>query len=489
MDDAVLTYGDWNAQADRVAEGLAALGLEPGDRLGMRFRLCLEWFIVQRALQKLGVAQVAVNWRLTPDEARYILRDSGARGLACTDPDPTGWSAQGLDLLVTVGQEPGGPGVRLEELLATPEPTPRFGPLRPLMILYTSGTTGAPRGVPPHDPSRGDLQRLLRYSQSLEGVPPQAEGGVCLLTLPVHHGAGPQAATAACAAGGTVVLLDPYDAAEALRLIEQHRVEVWSSVPTMLLRLQNLPDDIFRSYDLSSIKAIGTGAAPVPQSLKEWIVEQFGAGVLWEAYGATEAGMISYTPPEHQLSKPGTSGLPYAGVEIAIVDEDWNRLAAGETGEIAVNTPVVLTHYIGHEPLGEDTIRDGFYRTGDIGHLDEDGFLFITDRKKDMIVAGGVNIYPAEIEAAMVTHPDVVEAAVIGIPQDDFGEQPLAFVIAKDGSACSVEDLAAFLTTRLASYKRPREYRFVEELPRNPMGKVLKHELRRPFWQDRDRAV
>jgi long-chain acyl-CoA synthetase len=357
------------------------------------------------------------------------------------------------------------------------------------MILYTSGTTGAPRGVPPHDPSRGDLQRLLRYSQSLEGVPPQAEGGVCLLTLPVHHGAGPQAATAACAAGGTVVLLDPYDAAEALRLIEKHRVEVWSSVPTMLLRLQNLPDDIFHNYDLSSIKAIGTGAAPVPQSLKEWIVEQFGDGVLWEAYGATEAGMISYTRPEHQLSKPGTSGLPYEGVEIAIVDEDWNRLPAGETGEIAVNTPVVLERYIGHDPLGEDTIRDGFYRTGDIGHLDEDGFLFITDRKKDMIVAGGVNIYPAEIEAAMVTHPDVVEAAVIGIPQEDFGEQPLAFVIAKDGSACSAEGIAEFLTTRLASYKRPREYRFVEELPRNPMGKVLKHELRRPFWQDRDRAV
>jgi long-chain acyl-CoA synthetase len=294
---------------------------------------------------------------------------------------------------------------------------------------------------------------------------------------------------AACAAGGTAVLLDPYDAREALRLIETHRVEAWAGVPTMLLRIQSLPDEVFRNYDLSSLKILSTGAAPVPQSLKHWIVERLGHGLLWEAYGVTEAGMICCAEPEHQLTKPGTSGLPYDGVEVAIVDEDWTRLPTGATGEIAVDTPLVLERYLGREPLGEDTIKDGYYRTGDIGHLDEDGFLFVTDRKKDMIVAGGVNIYPAEIEAALVAHPDVVEAAVIGIPQETFGEQPLAFVLAKRTSGLTEADLAAFLEGRLAAYKRPRRYSFVEDLPRNPMGKVLKHELRRPFWEGRERAV
>ena len=488
--DTVMTYGEWNDRADRVADGLAALGLRRGDRLGMRFRLGVEWFVVQRALQKLGVAQVAVNWKLTPDEAIYITGDSQAKGLACNDADPSGWSRHDVGVLITVGQPAGGPGVRCEDLLDTPVTTPRFGPLRPAMILYTSGTTGAPRGVPPLDPAMvEDADRLLRYDGSVASVPPYPDAPVVLLTLPVHHGAGPLAATQTCARGGTVITLDPYDAEGALRLIDRHKVQVWTAVPTMLLRIQSLPDHVLDRYDLSSLTALITGAAPVPQSLKEWIVDRLGNGILWEAYGASEAGMISYSPPEYQLTKPGTSGIPYDGVDIAIVDEAWNRLPVGQTGEIAVNTPRVLGHYLGRDKLGEDAIKDGFYRTGDVGHLDEDGFLFITDRIKDMIIAGGVNIYPAEIEKVLVEHPAVVDAAVIGIPQDDFGEQPMAFVVAEPAAALSEKDLLEFLEGRLASYKRPRRLAFVDELPLSPAGKVLKNVLRAPYWTGRERHV
>jgi long-chain acyl-CoA synthetase len=296
-------------------------------------------------------------------------------------------------------------------------------------------------------------------------------------------------ATAACARGGTVIVLDPYDPEEALRLIDRHKVQVWTSVPTMLLRIQALGDLVVDRYDLSSITALNTGAAPVPQSLKEWIVDQLGGGVLWEAYGASEAGMICYAAPEHQLTRPGTSGIPYDAVEIAIVDDDWNRLPAGATGEIAVNTPTVLSGYLGQEPLGENTVKDGFYRTGDVGHLDADGFLFITDRIKDMIVAGGVNIYPAEIEKALVEHPHVIDAAVIGIPEPDFGEQPLAFIVGEPGVELTADDLLSFLDGRLASFKKPRQFEFVGELPLSPMGKVLKTELRAPYWKGRDRRV
>ena len=199
--------------------------------------------------------------------------------------------------------------------------------------------------------------------------------------------------------------------------------------------------------------------------------------------------MLTYISPADQLRKPGSSGRPYEGVEVVIVDGDWNQLPAGQTGEIAVRTPVVLKGYLGHEPLGEDTLKEGFYRTGDVGYLDDEGFLFITDRAKDMIVAGGVNIYPAEIEKTIVEHPGVEDCAVIGIPQDDFGEQPLAFVVPRPGRSVTAEDLLAFLDGRLASFKKPRRIEFVGSLPLSPMGKVLKTELRKPYWEGRERNV
>ena len=486
----VLTYKEWNEAANRVAEGLARHGLGHGDRIGMRFRLSAEWFVIQRALQKLGVAQVAVNWRLTPEEATYILRDSGAKGLACNDVDANGWISDDVGLLITVGQPNGSGGERYEDLLTTPCPSPRFGPARPQLVLYTSGTTGRPRGVAPLNPAEvTDFDRLLRYGTSVMSVPPVPDGVRTLLTMPIHHGAGPQIASKTCAHGGTVVVLDPYRPEEALALIDKYKVQSWVAVPTMLLRIQKLPEEVLDRYDLSSLADIGVGAAPVPQSLKEWIIERFGDDVLWESYGASEAGMISYTEPRYQLTKPGTSGRPYDGVEIAIVDENWAPLPAGAVGEIAVNTPIVLRNYLGGPDLGEDVIKDGFYRTGDVGYLDEDGFVFITDRIKDMIVAGGVNIYPAEIEKALVSHRGVVDAAVIGIPHEDFGEQPLAFIVSDAGSTPTEAELLEHLDAQLAKYKQPRRFVFVDELPRNPIGKVLKNELRKPYWEGQQRHV
>lgn len=492
-DDEVMTYAEWDDRANRVADSLATAGLTRGDRLGMRFRLGVEWFVVQRALMKLGVTQVAVNWRLTPSEALYILRDSGAEGLACNDPDPSAWAAHDIGLLLTVGQPPGSAGLRYEDLLAEGEPVPRFGRRGTDMVLYTSGTTGAPKGVPPSTgrSRRGDvdLDRLVRYAAAVGKVPPFPRFARSLLSLPVHHGAGPAAATAACARGGFSVLLDPYDAEEALRLIDRHRIQVWSAVPTMLLRIQSLPPEVVDRYDLSSLEALSLGAAPVPFSLKRWIVEHLGDHVLWEGYGCSEVGMITYAAPEHQLAKPGTSGLPFDGVELAIVDDEWNQLPPGVTGEIAVSTPLGFSGYLGRDPLGDDVLRDGFYRTGDVGHLDEDGFLFITDRATDMIVAGGVNIYPAEIEKVLAEHPDVVEAAVIGIPHDEFGEQVMAFVVPVPDSDLTEASLRGFLDGRLAAYKHPRVYELTDELPHNPMGKVQKTELRARFWEGRERHV
>ena len=485
-----LTYGAWNEQSNRLADALVDLGLKQGDRLGMRFRLDFPWFVMQRAMQKLGIALVAVNWKLTPSEAMYIIRDSGANGLACDDRDVAPWAGQsGLGLLFTVGQDTEAPGHRIEDLVARGRPVQRFGPNRADSILYTSGTTGRPKGVPPL--AMDTLQRdvVMNHLKSVSAVPPLPDRPVILLALPLHHGAGPLAARNAAHKGGTVVLLDPYDPERALQLIEKHRIQVWTSVPTMLLRIQALPEDVFERYDLSSTTAWNTGAAPVPESLKQWIIEKIGTDVLWECYGCSEAGMLTYSSPQEQVEKPLSSGTPYEEVELKIVDDAWNALPPGQTGEIAARTPFVLKNYLGQAPLGEDTIKDGYYRTGDVGHLDEEGFLYITDRIKDMIVAGGVNIYPAEIERAIFEHPDVENCAVIGIPQEDFGEQILAFVVPRPSRSVDTDELARFLEPRLARFKRPRQYEVVDELPLNPTGKVLKTELRKPYWEGRSRNV
>ncbi len=487
--DRTVTYGEWNQSANRVADALLARGLKPGDKLGMRFRLGIEWFILQRALQKIDVAQVAVNWKLTAAEAAYILSDCGAIGLACDDADPTPWTAQDIGLLITVGEEADVSNIRLEDLLDEGKQIERNGPLRPNMVLYTSGTTGKPKGVPAGSRNTDDMDRLFKYAAAVISNPPITPKSVSLLTLPAHHGAGPLVAAMICNAGGTVVILDPYDPEEALRLIEKHRIDFWSTVPTMLLRIQALPQEVLEKYNTSSIATLSCGAAVVPFSLKKWIVARFGTTVLWEAYGTSETSMVSFMRPEDQLTKPGSSGRPIEGVDVAIVDGDWNRMPTGETGEIAVNSPVGLSAYVGQEPLGEEVLKDGFYRTGDVGRLDADGFLFITDRIKDMIVAGGVNIYPAEIENALVAHPEIENAAVVGIPDGDFGEKPMAFVVLAGQSVLQEADILAFLDGEIASFKKPRAFQFLDALPLNPMGKILKTELREPYWRNQERNV
>ena len=489
--DFVMSYSDWNKAADRMATALSNLGFKSGDRLGMRLRIDTPWFIIQRALQKLDITIVSVNWKLTPEEAQYILKDSGATALACDDGNVTAWTEMPeIKTLITVNQRADSPGHRFEDLVSQEAIGSFQTQPRQNSILYTSGTTGKPKGVPPADLSKIDPQVVARYMKAMASVPPlPKEHPVVLLTLPLHHGAGPQAAMAASLRGGTIVLLDPYDPAEVLRLIERHRVQVWTSVPTMLLRIKALGDEMVRTFDLSSITALNTGAAPVPKSLKSWVINTFGDSVLWEAYGCSEAGMLTYISPNEQAKKPESSGRPYPEVELKIIDEDWNEVPSGVAGEIAAKTPFVLKRYIGKPELGEDTLKDGFYRTGDVGHVDEDGYLFITDRIKDMIVAGGVNIYPAEIESAICEFPDVAHCAVIGIPHEDFGEQILAFIVSRSAKTVDTPKLAQFLEGRLAKFKRPHQYELVEELPLSPVGKVLKTELREPYWRHAERNI
>lgn len=493
-DGTPMTWKQWNDQANQLAEAFVQAGLGPRDVVAVRMKTRPEWFVVTRALAKIGCIQVGVNWRNTSAEMAYILHDSGAKGLICDDEDPSllaeSWKDRPSLVRFSVGvPRPVDGFLRYEDFVFRTDAPPRdSGVINPLTILYTSGTTGQPKGVLLSPELREKRKKELNeYVQDMSAH-------ICsdrmLLNLPVHHGAGPRSARITHMHGHTVYLMRRFDPEKTLAMIEQYRITFWYCVPTMLKRIAGLAPEVLQKYDVSSIKTLMCGADPVPPSLKEWAIQYFGDGCLYEGYGATEVSGVSMMPPEMQLVKPGSSGKPYRHVSISVRDDTGRELPPGEVGELWVKTPSTIDRYFNRPPLGPDTLdENGYFRTGDVGYLDEDGYLYITDRKKDMIISGGVNIYPAEIEAVLLKHPAVDEAAVIGIPDEDMGEQVKAFCVLKPGQSVSEEELLAFCSRELASYKRPRSIDFVASLPRNSLGKILKRELRAPYWKEFEKKV
>ncbi len=488
--DDVLTYGVWNDMANRVADSLYRLSPR-SERACVRMHARREWFIINLALEKLGWEHVSLNWRLTPHEVRGILTDSDP-GIFFFDDQPPGpliGECAGLGIpLVAVGADASG-ALAFGQLLDGPDPTPRSSVKRKSLITYTSGTTGRPMGVVRQLP--GDAAALARATEWTWANTSKHTGRDfrTLLSLPLHHGAGPRAAKVCHRGGGTVYVLDPFDPVQALEIIERERITNWKVVPTMLHRIRALPEEQLKSFDVSSLRSLALGAAPVPRALREWAVGYFGR-VLREGYGTSETGMVATLTPAMRPGEPGSCGRLRPHVEVRVTGPDGREVARGAEGELYVRTPMTITGYLGQGPLPGDLLtEDGFFRTGDIGRLDEDNFLYITGRIKDMIIAGGVNIYPAEIEQVLVEHPAVLDAAVIGIPEETFGEQVMAFCEIRAGAAVTQGELADFVSGRLAPFKRPRRIEFVAELPRNDTGKVLKRELRAPFWAGRELKI
>ncbi|MGY2812080.1 class I adenylate-forming enzyme family protein [Bradyrhizobium sp. USDA 4506] len=491
--DCYLTYAEWNEAANRVAEGLARLGVQSGDIVVLRTQIRREWAILASALAKSGCSLLGLNWRLTPGEVEYVLDNSGAAVFICDDADPTRLQPifAGLNIKVAVSIDTSADGfVSFRELMASP-PVPRFSAGDPSLIIYTSGTTGLPKGVvaKSRESIKSDRE-VAEYVQEVAASRGAIAGDVVLITLPMHHGAGPTELWNALRLGNRIVLLRRFDPKTTLALIDKHKVTAWFGVPTMYKRIAALGRSELEKYDVSFIRALSIGAAPVPIILKEWIDGYFGHGKLRERYGATETGMITHLEPDMHPLKLGSSGLPYKHVDIRIRDDSGADLPVGSVGEIWVRTPTIIRSYLNSGPLGAETLDgEGFFRVGDVGHLDEDGYLFITDRATDMIISGGVNIYPAEIEAVLLRHSVVQDAAVIGIPDDDFGEQVKAFVELRPGTTASSDEILDHAKAHLASYKCPKSIEIVDDLPRNTMGKVLKKELREPYWRGRERRV
>ncbi len=480
--DQAITYRELNTRSNQLAQALAIHGVKADDIIVARTHNCLEWAVISQAAGKLDARLLVQNWRLTPDETKHILKDSGAVAFICDDPDLSAIAPalESTHLKVKVAVNGSAKGFEPFNDLLVEEAPERIARRNPPLVVYTSGTTGFPKGV--------EMRRSLPPLAS-EHPQPSPEDGASLVNMPVHHASGPNQIWNAMAAGRQVVLVRKFDAEDTLKLIEKHKITHWSGVPTMYKRIAALPQSTIRKYDLSSLKAITIGAAPCAWPLKEWILDTFGE-ILSEGYGSTETGMVTNMPAKYQRKKPGSSGLPVSGVEIEIRNDDGAILQPGEVGELWVRTPGAIKNYLNAPKLSEKTLDErGFFNVEDKGYLDEDGFLFLTDRSKDMIISGGVNIYPAEIESALLEHPAILDAAVLGAPNEDFGEEVWAFMELKAEAKVSKEELFQHCQEKLASYKIPRKFEFVDELPRNTMGKILKRQLRDPLWAGKDKKI
>ncbi len=488
--DRALTWSEWDIQSNRLASALKKRGIEAGDIVVARTQIRTEWVILYQALAKLGCRLLGLNWRLTPAETEYVLANSAASGIVCDDQDPASvapaWA--NLPIKVAISIDTQTDGFEDWSAVLSEQSDDRFTTSTPPpLIVYTSGTTGLPKGVEMNQPRRGSEQEMKEYFRSMAERRSQREGDVVLVTMPLHHGAGPALVKETASKGNIQILQRRFDAEEALSLIDKYKITYWNGVPTMYKRMSGLPQNVLDKYDISSIRSLSIGAAPVTPELKAWITSYFG-DCLSEGYGSTETSMITSISSERLKEKPGSSGLPYRHVQIEIRDENNNLLPVGDVGEIWVRTPVTISTYL-NASEGNSCDENGFFQTGDVGRLDEDNYLYITDRVKDMIISGGVNIYPAEIENALLRHPALQDAAVIGIPHDEFGEQVMAFCEVKPEQTITIDELSAHCAGQLASYKRPRSFEIVKELPRNAMGKVLKRTLREPYWKGRERQV
>jgi acyl-CoA synthetase (AMP-forming)/AMP-acid ligase II len=486
-DGRSLTYAQYNARARRVANALRKLGVQAGDRVAVMAHNSIELLEIAGGLSKLSAIAVLLNYRLREHEVAYIINDSQAKvaiagpGLVEVVNRARGEVQEKIDYIAVGDDAPEG-WLRYEELLAaSSEDVPSSEGGLGSTMSYTSGTTGKPKGAyrPRGVPPAIVLSAVLAFELT--------EPDVHLLAGPYYHSAPSFFTALHLLIGSTVVIQSKYDPVEALRLIEQHKITTTFMAPTLLQRLCDVPEEVFGRYSVSLFRKIILGGAPCPYVLKVRATERFGQS-LWEFYGATETGIVTLLRPEDQLRKPGSCGKVGPGQEIRLLDAAGNDVPDGTPGEMWARNDFLAEYFNNPEATAKNT-RDGFFSVGDIAYRDDEGYYFICDRKIDMIISGGANIYPAEIEAALMEHPAVADVAVIGVPDPHWGESVKAVVELRPGASVTSEDLMAFCGERLADYKRPRSIDFVEELPRNPAGKLLKTRIREPYWKDTGRRI
>jgi long-chain acyl-CoA synthetase len=486
------SYAELNARANRAATAFAGLGLNAGQRCAHLHHNCIEGFEVGHALRKLGAVSTPMNTRLRGAEIAYLLNDSGARVVvagpeftAAVDEARPEVEDAGRRRWLALGDGAPPPGWRsYEEVLAAAGDAapPGSGAMGAPTMIYTAGTTGNPKGAVRGgglDPGViATWMAAFRFSGE----------DVHLLAGPSYHSAPGAFSGLQQMIGATTVVLRHFHAETALRLIAEHRVTTTFMAPILVRRILDLPDAVRLAHDVSSIRCVIVGAAPFPADLKRRAVEFLGPHVF-EFYGSTETGLVTLITPDDLLRKPQSCGRALPGVEIRLLDDDGEEVPEGEPGELWTRSPSVFTGYHNRPEATARNRRDGFFTVGDVAWRDDEGFIHICDRKVDMVISGGVNIYPAEIEAVLHGHPAVEDCAVIGVPDGEWGESLKAVVKLQPGGDAGEEELIGFVGERLAAYKRPRSVDFVDDFPRDAAGKLVKRLLRERYWTEAGRRV
>jgi fatty-acyl-CoA synthase/long-chain acyl-CoA synthetase len=486
----VWSYAELNRQANRLAHVFRDLDLKPGERFIWCGPNSPALVAVGHARAKIGATAVPLNYRLTAEEIAYIVEDADAV-LVYADAEYAETFARIRSQMRRVrhvvihgGQVPDGmlDGDALVARAGTAELPPAPSD-HPASMLYTSGTTGRPKGAvrQPLDPAA--VVPLLQHIG-------YREDDVYLTTGPLYHSGPGGFLQIAHLLGNTAVIQRKFDAEDWLRLVQTYRVTTTFSAPTPIRLVCNLPPAVKARYDRSSMKRMIANAAPWSFALKEQYLADFPEDSLWEVYGSTELGVDTVLAPRDQRRKPGSCGQPAPGVEIALIDEDGREVTGPNVpGEVYVKSANNFVDYHKAAEKFAASRRGDFLSVGDIAYRDAEGFYYICDRKSDMIISGGMNVYPAEIEAALERHPAVQEVAVFGIPSEEWGEAVHAVVVVRPGAVLTPDALMTFGRDHLASYKVPRSISLAGELPKTGSGKVLKRELREPFWQGRARRV
>ena len=486
------TYPALFGNALRASRGLAELGVGAGDRVALLMRNSIEFLEASIATVPLGASAVPINWHWRAEEIAHVLSDSEAKVLvvhadllgAIEAAVPAGAAV----VLVDAGGVADAPSsaIAWSDWMRTLEPWAQEPERAPLSIIYTSGTTGKPKGVvrtPSSDEEREATRAVLAEIFQL------AEGERTVIPAPMYHSA-PNVYALSCALlGMDMTIMESFDAEEFLRIVEDRRVTVVQMVPTMFVRMLALPAQRREAFDVSSLRWVVHAAAPCPPEVKRAMIDWLGP-IVAEYYGSTETGPVVYCTSEEWLAHPGTVGRAIGDARVKVLDEQGEELAASEPGEVYMWLDAFPDFtYANDEQKRRSVERDGLISCGDVGYLDEDGFLYLNDRRSDMVITGGVNVYPAEIEACLLGMEGIRDVAVFGIPDEEFGEALAAHVELDADAAIDAEQIRGYVRGRLAGYKTPRLVEFSDALPREDSGKIFKRRLREPYWAGRERVI
>ena len=461
-----------------AATGLERAGVADGDVVAVMLYNCPAYLEAMLACRRLGAYCCPINWHYKADEAAHILRDSGAKVLVI-DPKLLEQVQAGIPESLSV--------VKTWEEWREQYPPWNGAPRTPRGSMpYTSGTTGRAKGVRRTPPDGAALRAITEVNTAYLGVRP---GSRAFVSAPLYHSAPNLYAMHAALHAELLVLEERFDAEATLALIERHRVSDAYLVPTMYVRMLRLPAETRRRYDLSSLRFVCSTGSPCAPDVKRAMIDWLGP-VITEFYASSETGGITFIDSRDWLAHPGSAGRPVGSAVVRILDERGRELPPGEIGLIYCRQPAYPDFSYNNNPAARAAIeRDGLWSVGDMGYLDADGYLYVADRKSDMVISGGVNIYPAEIEAALMTLPGVADCAVFGVPDEEFGEALAAAVQPQSGKGFSEQQIKDYLKSRIAGYKVPRIVTFHEALPREDSGKIFKRLLREPYWRGAGRKI